>query len=634
MESLWPIPAPIGTRVVILDRAQSLALHRSATVAVNVCGFNGAGKSSLANAIALQAAEAGLTCLLAGASPELEKPLRYSVARPCHPILAHRANIRNQPIVRPLAIDPIDARGRLDPAAVQLALRIRRRARELIDKHGFAPDEVERSLTRTRPVPPEALDLLAVVAQDGSRIAEALWSGNRRSGRSLQDIEAAIAGRVPDVPPDDEPLALILSDDSGFEAKLATLLASAERVAEEHDLGAVVSALRSSAPADRTLSEVHQQMIWTAQILGDAIDLVRIAGSPQAALKVEPRTRASTVVELFVRKRPGDGSAAAIKYFEGLLRQFETDETALAPYLDRHGARSIASITRPIIRKPQQLDYPNVGSFVQKIREARYAARNLPGLLGQLQSILAPPVMERLRSAPIEEITKHVEPSQPSDARAMAANELRQLRGLFASTGFGDVFTAPADFVERQEALVAEPILTPTGHGPEFLDMLVEATLQSPPGIASKIKEWPSFIVRTKSQRELTEVLSRGERFDVVVADDVDELDPVILDHFAAAGARVHRIGTGASTDAIFLEVPHRQVNCEIADLASRLSGLWLGGPGGLGIVVRENSSLTLDHLRSEARRLAESLQTVGVQRGDCPRCTQCRRRYRRGCGG
>ncbi len=602
----------MGNGVLTLDRAQSLALARSTALSVTVCGFSGTGKSSLANAIAVQAAEAGLTCLLVGASPELERPLGYRLAHPCHPILAHRANIRNYPIVEPRAIDPIGARARLDPQAAQLALRILHRARELIETYGLGPDEVEHSLAAARPAPPEALDLLAVAAHDASRIADTLWSGNRRSGRSLRDIEMVISGNDPEVPPDEQPLALILLDDRAFEAKLAELIATEEPVEEINHLGAVVSALRSSAAAGRTLNEVYEHIIWTAQILRDAIDLVGIAGSPEAAAKAEPRTRASTVVELFVRKRPADGSAAAIEYFEGLLRQFENDRTALAPYLERQGTRSIASIAHPIIRKPQQFERPSAGAFVQKIREARYAARNLPGLMGQLQSHLAPPVMDRIRDVPIEEITNHAELSRVPDARTTAADELRQLRDLFASTGFGDVFTAPDDFVERQEALVAEPTLTPSGHRPELLDLLVEATLQSSPGVVSKIKEWPSSIVRIKTQRELAEIVSREVRFDVVVADDFDEFDPITVDQFAVAGTRVHRIGAGANADAIFLEVPHRQANCEIADLASCQSKHWLGGPDGLGVVVRENNGLPLDHLRSEATRLAERLQTVG----------------------
>jgi hypothetical protein len=119
------------------------------------------------------------------------------------------------------------------PGALEFAARLLRRGRELLERHRFHRDEVENSLVRARPVPPEAMDLLAVIAHDAGRIAEMLWSGNRRSGRSLRDVESVIAGKESDVPPDEDPLALIVADDQDFERKLTSLLSNTQPNGED-----------------------------------------------------------------------------------------------------------------------------------------------------------------------------------------------------------------------------------------------------------------------------------------------------------------------------------------------------------------------------------------------------------------
>ena len=219
--------------MIKLDRAQSFALHRATTESVVAYGSGGTGKSSLANAIAVQAAGAGLTCLLVGSGSRLDKPLIYTVAGVCHPILARRAQINSRPTGRRQQIDPLMARGRLNPTALQGAISILRRARELIEQHDFGPEEVEQSLLAVRPVPPEALDLIAVISQDATRVADMLWTGNRRNGRSLHDVEMVVVRRQTNVPADEEPLVLILAEESDFERKLATTLATATRTNDE-----------------------------------------------------------------------------------------------------------------------------------------------------------------------------------------------------------------------------------------------------------------------------------------------------------------------------------------------------------------------------------------------------------------
>jgi hypothetical protein len=585
--------------VINLDRAQSFALHRATTDSVVAYGSSGTGKSSLANAIAVQTVGAGLTCLLVGSSSRLDKPLIYTVAGICHPILARRAQVNSRPTDRRQLIDPLVARGRLNPSALQGAISILRRARELIEQHDFSSEEVEQSLLAVRPVPPEALDLIAVISQDATRVADMLWTGNRRNGRSLHDVEMVVVG--------------ILAEESDFERKLATTLATATRTNDEKQLSAVMSTLRSRAPTDKTLKEVHENIVWMRQTLRDAIDLVSKSGSPQAALQVKTSIHALKIIEHFVRKRPKADTDVTIKLLKDALRQFENDGAALVPYLDRYGSRSIGSIPPATQERanPVPKSYLSTPSFMQKVREARYAARELPGLLSQLRAIVPPTTAEEIIFAPIEEAARRLESRAP-DGRVKVANELRQLRDLFASTGFGDLFMVPAGFLDPHEPLVSAMTDFGVSHSAEILDLLIESTASTTLGHSLKLTDWPRSHVRARSQLELAEIATRGDHFDVLVADDVDELDASLLDHFATTGTHVHRIGLTARNDAIVLEIPHRQTNCEIADLVSERPGRWLSGPGGMGVVVREFGHFELDFLRAAAGRLVATLQEIG----------------------
>jgi hypothetical protein len=599
--------------MIILDRAQSLALRCAATGVVNVKGAAGTGKTALANAISVQIAHTGLNCLLLGPSPELDKPLSFRTASACHPILARRAYGGTRPMVHRQEIDHLAARARLNPGAMQFAARLLRRGRELLERYGLHPDEVEKSLVRAHAVTPEALDLLAIISHDAGLIAEMLWSGNRRNGRSLRDIENAIAGREADVPPDEEPLDLIVTDNHDFERKLTSLLLNMQPNGEEKELAAVVAALRGSISADDTLREVHEQTLLKAMMLRDAIDLVRNSSTPEAALKVRPLIHASRIVEYFVRKHPGIEAPVVIKSFEDALRNCESDRAALAPYLGRHGARTVGSVAQAGQEGSNRFarHYPSIGSFVQRIREARYAARHLPALLGQLRRFLPAPLMREISDAALEEAAKMIEAGRILDESTKAADELRQLRDIFASTGFGDLFTMPADFFVRNQAAASHVTQAGLSYAPEILDLLIDARVHSSPAIPD-LKEWPASIMRARTRNELTEIASRRHRFDVVVADDVGEFDADTIERFAAAGTWVHRLGIVQGPEAIALEVPHRQIHFEIANLASGHPERWLAGPGGLGVVVREVSHAAYRALKSAAKQLVTILQDLG----------------------
>lgn len=303
-------------------------------------------------------------------------PSRTSAAA-CHPILTRRAQVDYRTVSPRTEIDHIDARGRLDPAAMRLAVGVLRRARELIEKYQLQQDEVELSFLAMHPIPLEVRDLLAVATYDANRIAQVLWSGNRGGGLALQAVEEIIAGRPTDIPPDSGLLDLILADDRSFENRLGTLLATTQAAEEEKRLGALLSALRCSTRADETLAELHDRVARMTRMIRDAVELVRDRGGLEAAMAIEPPSHASKIVEFFVRNHPGQRPSAAMNYLQNLAQQFENDDVALAPLLERHGARTVGSVARtgPERLGPFPLHCSSIGLFVEKVREARYAAR-------------------------------------------------------------------------------------------------------------------------------------------------------------------------------------------------------------------------------------------------------------------
>ncbi len=152
-----------------------------------------------------------------------------------------------------------------------------RRARELIQQYKFGTDEVEESIAIDQALPSEALDLALLAVDDALKLADELWSGNTRAGRSLRDLKDLLAGASIEVPADEQTLKLILCDDATFEAALLKLLSRRNEQREEQVVATVVTKLRRPRSAEKSLAECHQHAVWMSRILNDAIALVRKA---------------------------------------------------------------------------------------------------------------------------------------------------------------------------------------------------------------------------------------------------------------------------------------------------------------------------------------------------------------------
>lgn len=372
--------------MISLGRAQTFALERAEAGSICMQGAEGSGKTTLANAIAAQSAEAGATCFLVGAqAPE-------------------------EPSTSPKSLDDLHGCLRLDPAATRHATPVSQGARELAQNFDFGPDEVEPSRLAPQPVSPAALDILVIAVHDAGRIARMLWAGDRLSGRTLREVESALAEQRCDVSADGLLLSLILAEDATFEKKLTAILKTAHLLQEEERLAAVISALRNPPPPDETVMEVHERTRQMAQMLRGAIALVRQRGSLQKALQTRPRTRATAVIECFVRDHPSAKAGTAISLFAKLADQCEQDRAALACYLERHGTRDVSSVTKlkaGTVRLPS--DRATIGSYVQSLREARYASRQLPGLMERLRETLPPPTLDGIVHLPLDKIIERIE---------------------------------------------------------------------------------------------------------------------------------------------------------------------------------------------------------------------------------
>jgi hypothetical protein len=236
----------------------------------------------------------------------------------------------------------------------------------------------------------------------------------------------------------------------------------------------------------------------------------------------------------------------------------------------------------------------------------------LPAHLGSLRASLPGAQFERIFKAPIEDAFSILESEAP-DPRAKAATEMRQLRELFASTGFGDLLGADEDFVEKVERASAGPpaaaALLPQPHNPEVLDLLLELTRFVEQHEAA---EWPASVRRARTAQQAVDAISGPARFDVVVIDDASDYPLDLVRSLETSGAKVHRIGVMHHDAAIVLEMPHRQSDAEIAAIVSGQPNRWLGASESFGIVVRTDPRLESTQLSSAADRLVSELRKSG----------------------
>jgi hypothetical protein len=319
------------TRMITLDAAQAYALATAAKEAIAVHGPSGTGKSVLANVIAARALHLGRSCLVIGSSPILDLPIGFRMLSYLHPTIQDRSQLTEQfsgsgqPTSPERSADLIEARAKTDPDAARTAVRILRRTRELTQKHGFDPDEVEMSLATAQPLQSDTLNLASLAVQDGIRLADKLWTGNARAGRSLHDVRELLAGRPIEVPADEKALAMILADETEFEAALVQILSAHSVQDDERILSEGISTLRRPRSRGKTIAESHQHASWIAGVLNDANKLVRRHGSLKAALAADPDSAGAKAIGFFMRMKSDQDASSALRAFDAALRDYQHD---------------------------------------------------------------------------------------------------------------------------------------------------------------------------------------------------------------------------------------------------------------------------------------------------------------------
>ena len=596
MDTTGPAVSSHQRRPSTLSRAQDLAFRLSQTENVAVSGGFGSGKTFLANAIALYTVQAGASCLLVGPDRYLDIPASFQTPDGCHSILLERAK---QASIIPTTIlpDPIEARARVTPRRLRSAKAILHRAKKLLEAHALTPAEIEQSVVFGRPLSAEAADLVTVICQDGEQIADALWSGNKRAGRSLRDVLDVVSNARAEIPPDEGAVALILADDEEFDEQLASLSARADRPVEERELAAAIASLVNPPPSDKTLIEVYRHLGWMSRALREATELAQRHDSLDAALAKHQNAPGARIIQVFVRTRPEQLASEAISTFEAARLRYDEDAARLEPYLRRHGLRTLKSVSGQNASGSATLIPP--AKFAQKIRQSRHATRRLPDLLASLRAILPQPLVDEITEGPIEEAHARLCEFRASDPRTLAATELRELRSLFAETGFGDVLSAPPlPESPAPTALVRTP---PPRYSPEFLDLLLEIDAENDRSHVYECFRWPQSLERARTSEELASLTMIGKRFDVVVTDDAERFNLDLLERLASS--RLHRLGVAASSGNISLEEGSR---------TGESISVQLERAEAVGLVYVEAPELEADGLAAIAARLAEHLQHVG----------------------
>jgi hypothetical protein len=120
------------------------------------------------------------------------------------------------------------------------------------------------------------------------------------------------------------------------------------------------------------------------------------------------------VVECFLRDHPSANARTAINLFTKLADQCEHGQAALAFYTARHGTRDVSSVAKLKAGTPKLHSDRATRFFVQSIREARYASRQLPELMGRLRKALSPPTLDGFALLALDKILERIEASYGS----------------------------------------------------------------------------------------------------------------------------------------------------------------------------------------------------------------------------
>jgi hypothetical protein len=178
------------------------------------------------------------------------------------------------------------------------------------------------------------------------------------------------------VPANEHIQALVGADDAHFELQLGKMRAARREERDEQLASSVVSRLKRPIKTEKTVAEYRQHADWMIRVMAEAIDLVRKHGNLRAAAEAQPDAEGAKAVSYFIRMRPQEGAADALRQFQAALRDYQQDSRSLEPLLRRFGNRTLQSLQTS--DNGAAIPFGDPAVFSQRIREVRAAG---PGAL-------------------------------------------------------------------------------------------------------------------------------------------------------------------------------------------------------------------------------------------------------------
>ncbi len=587
----------------MLDPIQAAVRDQARNRSVRVSGGRGSGKSFLARLLADDAAARGLTCLLVGSSPLLDRPSPRPPAPPrLHPILqARTAGPLEHAPTAVLAPPPAAAlRAALDPEGARLAARLHAKAAEILSRFDLDADEIEGSVAAAGP-DPQVVGLLRLAALDAAEFARVAWRDGAE-GRTFGEVADVATGAAR--PPNEGHATLVLDpSQDAIDDYIAGLVARspAQPPPELEPLRRALEPWAWRANLS-TVRDAHHWADRSADLYEAMASALEARGGFEAALSAPetPPEVGRTLAALRARF-PDVALPEAVATCRRAAESHRGQADAVLPFLPRHAGRRLSSLHTGAAGEGEGRP---VGETAQRLRSAHHAARRLAAAMAELGDRLAPGVMAQVRGRGLADLADAGDVASENAERLSAALALREIRDAYAATGFGDVLD-PAS-VPPAPAL-APPARRAPRHDPASLDLLLP--LARPP--AAPGPNTP-LVHRHRPGEDASPL--RAD-YDVVVVDDEESMPDETIAAVDSLATLTHYVGVRQGDhDDFRLSWPHRQRDMVLANVATgRLAPpAWLGSPKGAGVVVRVLDRDALPVLAAAARRLVGLLRDAG----------------------
>ena len=214
----------------------------------------------------------------------------------------------------------------------------------------------------------------------------------------LSDVVGALEGGPCEVPANEHVQAFISADDAQFRVAARKIRAARREERDEQLASAVVSRLKRPIKTEKTVAEYRQHADWMIRVATKP-SIHRKHSTLRAAAEAQPDAEGAKAVSYFIRMRPQDGAADALRQFQAALRDYQQDSRSLEPLT--FGNRTLQSLQTSDdgAAIPASL---LTHVFSQRMREVRAVSRSLLSRIALLRSAISPAMADRLENTPLE----------------------------------------------------------------------------------------------------------------------------------------------------------------------------------------------------------------------------------------